>query len=166
MDSPIENCLSPLKSHKKSHKLQDNPDDWCVCSLNAETTQHFLLKYPGYNEHRHLLLQTLNPILLANDINHRNDCELVRLLLSAHEKLKLLFIILPRLDILTWLLWKKVTFSPPCSGSATFFPPCSGSTTFSPQCSGSTTFSPQCSGSTTFFPLFYWVSWRNVTKRQ
>ena len=42
----------------------------------------------SYNEHRHLLFQTLNPILLANDINHRNDCELVRLLLYGHEKLK------------------------------------------------------------------------------
>ena len=80
--------LSPLKSHKKSHNFQDIPDDSCACSLNVETTQHFLLQYPSYNEHRHLLFQTLNPILLANDINHRNDCELVRLLLYGNEKLK------------------------------------------------------------------------------
>ena len=74
-----------LKSQKRSHNFQDNPDDLCACSLNAETTQHFLLKCPSYAEHR--LFQTLNPILLANDINHRNDCELVRLL-YGHEKLK------------------------------------------------------------------------------
>ena len=82
--------VSPLKSHKKSHNFQDNPDDLCACSVNAETTHHFLSKCPGYNEHRHLLFQTLNPILLANDINHRNDCELVKPLLYGHEKLKFL----------------------------------------------------------------------------
>ena len=52
--------LSPLKSHKKSHNFQDTPDDLCACLLNAETTQHFLLKCPNYNEYRHHLFQSLN----------------------------------------------------------------------------------------------------------
>ena len=81
--------LSPLKSHKKSHNFQDTPNDLCACLLNAETTQHFLLECPNYNVHRHHLFQTLNPILLVNNINHQNDLELVRLLLYGHEKLKI-----------------------------------------------------------------------------
>ena len=56
-----------------------------MCSLNAETAHHFWLKSHNYNEHRDLLFQTLNPILLANDINHRNDRQLVRILLYDHE---------------------------------------------------------------------------------
>ena len=78
--------LSPLKSHKKSHNFQDTPDDLCACLLNVETTQHFLLKCPNYNEHRHHLFQIINPVLLVNDINHQDDCDLVRLLLYGHEK--------------------------------------------------------------------------------
>ena len=78
--------LSPLKSHKKSHGFHNTPDDLCACLLNAETTQHFLLKCPNYNEHRHHLFQILNPIMLANDINQLQDRELVRLVLYGHEK--------------------------------------------------------------------------------
>ena len=79
--------LSPLKSHKKSHNFLDTPDDLCACLLNVETTQHFLLKCPNYNVHRQNLFQIVNTILLANDINHLNDLELVRLLLYGHDKL-------------------------------------------------------------------------------
>ena len=80
--------LSPLKSHKKHHNLQDTPDDECVCR-NAETTQHFLLKCPIYNVQRLDVFQTVNPILLANDLQNLNDREMVRLLLYGHEKLPL-----------------------------------------------------------------------------
>ena len=79
--------LSPLKSHKKSHNFQDTPDDLCACLQNVETTQHFLLKCLNYNEQRHHLFQIVNTILLANDIIHLNDLELVRLLLYGHDKL-------------------------------------------------------------------------------
>ena len=67
----------------------DTQDDLCECFLNSESTQHFLLKCPNYNDDRHHLFQTLNTILLTNDINHLNDLELVRLLLYGHEKLTL-----------------------------------------------------------------------------
>ena len=79
--------LSSLRSHKKLHKFQDTPVDVCVCSLNAETTQHFMLKCPNYNEHRLNLFQTINPILLANNMYNLSDSELVRFLLYGHEKL-------------------------------------------------------------------------------
>jgi hypothetical protein len=39
--------LSPLKRHKKLHNFQDTADDLCTCLLNAETTQHVLLKCPN-----------------------------------------------------------------------------------------------------------------------
>ena len=80
--------LSPLKSHKRRHNFQDTPDDECVCG-NAETTQHFLLKCPIYNVQRLNVFQTVNPILLANDLQNLNDREMVRLLLYGHEKLPL-----------------------------------------------------------------------------
>ena len=80
--------LSPLKSHKKHHEFKDTPDDECICR-NAETMQHFLLKCPIYNIHRLSLFQTLNPTLLANDLQNLNDREMVRLLLYGHEKLQL-----------------------------------------------------------------------------
>ena len=47
--------LSPLKSDLKSHNFQSNPDDLCAYSRNAEINS---LKWPNYNEHRHLLFQT------------------------------------------------------------------------------------------------------------
>jgi hypothetical protein len=72
--------LSPLKSHKYHHNFQDTPDDECVCRY-AETTQHFLLKCPFYNVQRLNVFQTVNPILLANDLQNLNDREMVRLLL-------------------------------------------------------------------------------------
>ena len=81
--------LSPLKSHKKQHKFQDTPNDECVCRRNAETTQHFLLNCPIYNVQRLIVFQTVNPILLANDLQNLNDREMVRLLLYGCEKLPL-----------------------------------------------------------------------------
>ena len=78
--------LSPLKSHKNCHKFLDTPNDECKCR-NAETTQHFLLKCPLYIVHRLNFFQTINPILLANDLLNLNDREMVRLLLYGHENL-------------------------------------------------------------------------------
>ena len=55
--------------------------------MNAETTEHFLLKCPIYNAHRLSLFQTLNPILLDNNLYNLNDIEMGSLLLYGHEKL-------------------------------------------------------------------------------
>ena len=79
--------LSSLKSHKKSHNFQDTPDDECICNY-AETTQHFLLKCHIYEENRFDLFQTINPILLANDMYHPNDSEIINLLLYGDERLQ------------------------------------------------------------------------------
>ena len=80
--------LSPLKSHKKLHNFKDTPDDTCQCNLNAENTQHFLLKCPNYNAQRKVLFETLNPIVLSNNIHNLNDNRMVHLLLYGYEKLK------------------------------------------------------------------------------
>ena len=80
--------LSPLKSHKISHNFQDTTDDLCGCSLNAETTLHFLLKCPNYNIQRNILFQIVNPILTLYNLNNINDVELVRVLLYGDIKFK------------------------------------------------------------------------------
>ena len=79
--------LSPLKAHKKLHKFTDTPDDTCQCSLNAETTQHFLLKCPNFRVNRQILLDKINPILLLNDLHDFGDCQMVHFLLYGHTKL-------------------------------------------------------------------------------
>ena len=48
----------------------------------------FLLKCHIYDEHRFDLFQTINPILLANDMYHPNDSEIIHLLLYGDERLQ------------------------------------------------------------------------------
>ena len=78
--------LSPLKSHKKSHKFHDTPANTCCCTLSAETSLHYLLHCPNFINHRHDLFQVLNPIIFANNIRFIDDNSLVYLLLYGHEK--------------------------------------------------------------------------------
>ena len=80
--------ISPLKHHKKMHNFQDTPDDTCRCSSYAETTNHFLLKCSNFNLNRKELFQTVNPILVTNNMYPLSDNELVRILLYGHEKLQ------------------------------------------------------------------------------
>ena len=78
--------LSPLKSHKKSHNFQDTSDDTCICALNAETSDHYLLHCPNFVVQRRILFQTLNPILLTKNLRFLDDRNLIHLLLYGHEK--------------------------------------------------------------------------------
>ena len=78
--------LSPIKSHKRSQNFQDTPVDTCNCKRSAETNEHLLFHWPLYTEQRRVLLQTLNPILLANDLRFLDDQSLLHLLLYGHEK--------------------------------------------------------------------------------
>ena len=80
--------LSSLKCHKKFHNFLDTPDDICQCTLSSESTNHFLLKCPLFDEHRTDLFRIVNPILVMNNIA-LNDDEIVHLLLYGHEKLNL-----------------------------------------------------------------------------
>ena len=80
--------LSPLKSHKMRHNFQDTPNDSCLCSISAETSPHFLLHCPNFINERRELFQTLNPIMLVNNMPFFDDKILVHLLLYGHDKLK------------------------------------------------------------------------------
>ena len=79
--------LSPLKSHKMSHKFADTPVDTCPCTQNAETTHHFLLDCPNFTAHRQELLETIDPILFLNNLDNISDSNKMDLFLYGHEKL-------------------------------------------------------------------------------
>ena len=64
--------LSPLKSRKMNHKFIDTPVDTCLCSLNAETTRHFLLECPA---NRQEFLETIDYILILNDLENISDTQ-------------------------------------------------------------------------------------------
>ena len=76
--------LSPLKSHKLIHNFLDTPNDKCSCTLDAETSLHFLLHCPNYLDQRRELFQTINPILLVYDMRFLDDQNLLQLLLYGH----------------------------------------------------------------------------------
>ena len=75
--------LSQLRSHKKAHNFQDTPDDKCCCTLNSETTIHYLLHCPNFVEQRRELFRVLNPLL--NNTRFLDDEHSVRLLLYGDE---------------------------------------------------------------------------------
>ena len=70
------------------HNFQDTPDDTCQCSSYAETTNHYLLKCSNFNLNRNELFQTVNPILVTNNMYPLSENELVHILLYGHEKLQ------------------------------------------------------------------------------
>ena len=75
--------LSQLRSHKNAHNFQDTPDDKCCCTLNSETTIHYLLHCTNFVEQRRELFRVLNPLL--NNLRFLNDEHLVRLLLYGDD---------------------------------------------------------------------------------
>ena len=79
--------LSPLKAHKKRHNFADTPVDTCLCALNTETTEHFLLDCPNFNVHRQELFELFDPILFLNNMENVSNNTKVHLLLYGHEKL-------------------------------------------------------------------------------
>ena len=79
--------LSPLKSHKMNHKFIDTPVDTCLCSMHAETTSHFLLECPNFTAHRQEFLETIDSILILNDLENISDRNKVHLILYGHDKL-------------------------------------------------------------------------------
>ena len=85
--------LSPLKSHKKSHKFAGYEEPlFGICNYSrdtAETTSHFLLHCPNFTIHRRTLFGTVNPILRSYNILFLDDDLFVHLLLYGDEKFKL-----------------------------------------------------------------------------
>ena len=54
--------MSPLHEHKFKHKFQDCLNPICRCDLDIESTSHFFLYCPTFNDERYTLLSTLNYI--------------------------------------------------------------------------------------------------------
>ena len=61
--------MSHLREHKFKHNFQDCLNPICSCGLDIDSTSHFLLHCPSFNDERYTLLSTLNKI----------DCKLLEL---------------------------------------------------------------------------------------
>lgn len=79
--------LSPLKAHKFRHNFLDTPNNICDCTLNCESTKHYFLECPLHRVPRTFLLNSINPLLLLNDLEDISNDQLVLLLLYGHESL-------------------------------------------------------------------------------
>ena len=81
--------LSPLKAHKFRHNFIDTPTDICNCTLNIESTKHFLLDCPLHRAHRATLMNSINPLLIMNGLEDISNDNLVQLLLYGHDSFTL-----------------------------------------------------------------------------
>ena len=63
--------MSHLHQHKFKHNFQDCLNPICSCGLDIESTSHFHLHCPTFNDERYTLLSTLNNI-------HRKLLELTK----------------------------------------------------------------------------------------
>ena len=52
--------MSHLGEHKFKHNSQGSLNQICSCGLDNESTSHFLLHCPTFNDERYNLLSTLN----------------------------------------------------------------------------------------------------------
>ena len=77
--------LSHLNEHKFRHNFRDTLNPLCTCSLEPETTSHFLLHCSHYATQRQTLFDFLHSI--DESITNLSDDNLVRLLLYGNIKL-------------------------------------------------------------------------------
>ena len=75
--------FSHLRDHKFKHSFQDTINPLCTCSLEAETTNHFILHCPYYENERHILLATIRGI--KSSILDQNDNNIIKTLLYGHD---------------------------------------------------------------------------------
>ena len=54
--------LSHLNEHKFNHNFDDCVNPFCTCSLEPESTSHFLLHCHHYNAIQSILLEDLNSV--------------------------------------------------------------------------------------------------------
>ena len=72
--------MSHLREHKFKHNFQDCLNPICSCGLDIESTSHFLLHCPTFNDERYTLLSILNNI----------DCKFLELTKSSLSQTLLL----------------------------------------------------------------------------
>ena len=77
--------LSPLRHHKKSHNFLDTPSDLCSCTIDAETTKHFLLICQNYANERTVLLNLVNPLLTGLNMTNLSDDKITQILLYGYQ---------------------------------------------------------------------------------
>ena len=75
--------LSPLRSHKKQHNFVDTPSDNCLCKEGVEDSRHYLLFCPFYATERATLMNSINEILLMNNLPRFENQ--LQLLLYGHD---------------------------------------------------------------------------------
>ena len=70
--------LSHLREHKFRHNFLDTLNSLCSCSLEIESTKHYLLRCPFYSPIRKTLIDNITNVI--GPISHLLDDKLVNLL--------------------------------------------------------------------------------------
>ena len=76
--------LSHLREHKFKHNFQDTINPLCNCSLSVESIEHYFLDCANFNDHRHVLMNSLFNI--DNSFINMPNKELINLLLYGNPK--------------------------------------------------------------------------------
>ena len=92
--------LSHLREHKFRHNFLDTINPLCSCSLEIESTKHYLLRCPTYSRIRKTLIDNLSELI--GPLSNLSDEKLVELLLYGNERYSV--------DINTSLLRNTITF--------------------------------------------------------
>ena len=92
--------LSHLREHKFRHNFLDTINPLCSCSLEIESTKHYLLRCPTYSRIRKTLIDNLSELI--GPLSNLSDKKLVELLLYGNERYSV--------DINTSLLRNTITF--------------------------------------------------------
>ena len=74
-----------LRNHKFKHSFQHTVNPPCFCSLEAETTNHFILHCLYYENERHILLTSICSIKIS--IWDKNDNSIVKTILYGLDSL-------------------------------------------------------------------------------
>ena len=79
--------LSPLRAHKFRHNFRDTPNELCICQSGIESTIHFLLHCPMFDDHREVLMDIVEPIVHGLS-NISDETSMSNILLYGSKALK------------------------------------------------------------------------------
>ena len=78
--------LSPLRAHKFRHNFRDTSNEMCTCQSGIESTSHFLLYCPLFNDQREVLKDAVQPIIRVLP-NISDDTSMTTILLYGSKAL-------------------------------------------------------------------------------
>ena len=78
--------LSPLRAHKFRHNFRDTSNEICTCQSGIESTSHFLLYCPLFDDQREVLKDTVQPIIRVLP-NISDDTSMTTILLYGSKAL-------------------------------------------------------------------------------